>query len=185
MKLLFDFFPVFIFFIAYKIYGFYIATAAFIVASVAQVSIYWLKHRRFETMHIIMLAFVVLLGGATLLLHDEMFLKWKPTVVYWIFTVVFLGTQFIGKKTLIQRMMESKISLPRRIWVHLNISWALFFALMGVANLYVVYNFSTDAWVNFKLFGTLGLTFLFVLLQAFYMSKYIDQHPANSETKKQ
>ena len=174
MKLLFDFFPILLFFIAYKLFNIYVATAVAMVASGLQVSAFWLKFRRFETMHLITLALVVLLGGATLLLHDVMFIKWKPSVLYWVFAAVCIGTQWIGKKNLIQRLMDSKVSLPKQVWNRLNMSWALFFILMGFANIYVVYNFSTNAWVNFKLFGTLGLTLLFVVLQAIYMSRHMD-----------
>src|SRR5579871_1227754 len=174
MKLLFDFFPILLFFIAFKWFDIYTATAVTIVASLIQVFGYRLKHHRFEGMHVITLVIVVLLGGTTLLLHNELFIKWKPTAVYWIFTLLFLATQFIGKKTLIQRLLDSKLALPQRVWKKLNISWALFFALMGIANLYVLYHFSTNAWVNFKLFGTLILTLVFIVLQGIYMSRYME-----------
>lgn len=174
MKLLFDFFPIFIFFLAFKFFGIYIATATTMAASLLQVAIYWLRHKSFESLHIITLITVMLFGGTTLLLHNELFIKWKPTAIYWIFAVVFLGSQFIGKKPLIQRLLDSKMSLPKAVWQRLNISWVLFFAVMGIANVYVLYHFSTNAWVNFKLFGTLGLTILFLIFQAIYMSKYLD-----------
>lgn len=175
MKLLFDFFPILLFFIAYKLGGIYIATGVAMLASSGQVTGYWLKYHRFEMMHIITLLFILLLGGATLLLHNEMFIKWKPTAIYWAFGLFFTITQFIGKKPLIQRMMDEKVDLPKTIWQRLNIGWAVFFILMGFINLYVVYNFNTNTWVNFKLFGTLGLTILFVLAQALYMAKYINK----------
>ena len=174
MKLLFDFFPIFLFFIAFKCFGIYIATATTMVASLLQVIVYWLKHRRFESLHIITLVTVVLLGGSTLLLHNDLFIKWKPTAIYWVFALAFLCSQFIGKKTLIQRLLDSKLSLPRNVWQRLNVSWAVFFVVMGIANIYVLYHFSTNAWVNFKLFGTLGLTVVFMVIQAIYMTKYMD-----------
>lgn len=173
MKILFDFFPILLFFIAFKFYHIYVATAVLMVATVIQVSIYWLKYRKFENMHLITLVLVVLLGGATLWMHDAMFIKVKPTVIYWIFALLFLATQYIGKKPLIQRLMDSKVELPIKIWQRLNHSWAIFFGLMGAVNLYVVYHFSTNTWVNFKLFGTLGLTLVFVVLQALYMAKHM------------
>jgi len=173
MKLLFDFFPIFIFFIAFKFAGIYIATAAFLIASTLQMAIYWFMHRRFEKMHIITFFLGLILGGATLLLHDVMFIKWKPTAIYWGFALVFFFTQFFNKKTLIQTMMESNISLPAEIWKKLNVGWGLFFIAMGFLNIYVIYNFSTNAWVNFKLFGLLGLTLIFVILQAIYLSQHI------------
>ena len=174
MKLLFDFFPILLFFIAFKIYGIYAATGVAMAASFLQVSIYYIKHRKFESMHLVTLGIVIFLGGATLLLHDVMFIKWKPTVIYWAFGIGFLGSQFIGKKTLIQRLMDSKIAVPQFVWTRLNVIWTAFFLTLGVVNLYVVYHFSTNAWVNFKLFGTLGLTLLFVVLQAVYIARYMD-----------
>lgn len=173
MKLLFDFFPILLFFIAYKIYGIYIATVVAIVAAFVQVGWFWLQHRRFETMHLVTLGLIVVLGGATLFLQDEMFIKWKPTVVNWLFALAFAGSHFIGKKTIIERMMGGNIALPQPVWIRLNASWTAFFVVLGVTNLYVVYNFDTDTWVNFKLFGMMGLTVAFVLLQAIYLGRHI------------
>lgn len=173
MKLLFDFFPILLFFIAYKIYGIYTATVVAIVAAFVQVAWFWLQHRRFETMHLVTLGLIVVLGGATLILQDEMFIKWKPTVVNWLFAVVFAGSHFIGNKTIIERMMGGNIALPQPIWARLNASWTMFFLVLGVTNLYVLYNFDTDTWVNFKLFGMLGLTLVFVVLQAVYLGRHI------------
>lgn len=175
MKLLFDFFPILLFFIAFKLFGIFIATAIAMIASLLQVSIYWFKHRRFELMQIITLVCVILLGGATLLLHNELFIKWKPTAIYWVFALLFLTTQFIGNKTLVQRLMEEKIELPHATWQKLNISWFVFFILMGIANIFVAYHYSTNIWVNFKLFGSLGLTICFVLVQSLYIAKHA--HP--------
>lgn len=175
MKLLFDFFPIILFFAAYKLYGIYAATVVAIVATVLQVGFSWLKHRKIENMHLITLVLIVVMGGATLYLQDERFIKWKPTVVNWLFGIAFLGSQVIGKQTIIERMMKSNISLPRLIWRRLNMSWAIFFILLGFINLYVMYTVDTATWVNFKLFGMLGLTLLFVVLQAIYLSKHIPQ----------
>ena len=180
MKFLFDFFPVVAFFIAFYIpenreQGIYLATFVAICASFIQVGVYWFVHRRFEKMHLITLALLVILGGATLLLHDERFIKLKPTAVNWVFALVFLGSQFIGNKPLVQRMMEQAVTVPRAIWTNLNMSWVIFFITMGVANLYVANNFSSEVWVNFKLFGILGLTFVFVFAQAIYMSRHVHE----------
>ena len=173
MKFLADFFPVLLFFVAYKVYDIYVATAVAIAASFVQVTVHWLKHRRFENMHLVTLAIMVVFGGATLFLQDEMFIKWKPTVINWVFAAVFLGSHYIGEKTIIQRMMGQAMTLPDQIWLKLNISWILFFVAIGVLNLYVVYNFDTDTWVNFKLFGLMGITFAFVILQIPFLTKYI------------
>lgn len=175
MKFLADFFPVLLFFLAYKFYDIYVATAVAIVASFVQVGYHWFKHRRVENMHLVTLAIMVVFGGATLLLQDEMFIKWKPTVINWIFGAVFLGSHFIGQKTIIERMMGQAITLPSQVWVKLNISWIAFFIATGLINLYVVYNFDTDTWVNFKLFGLMGLTVAFVFLQIPFLTKYIKE----------
>lgn len=174
MKLLFDFLPILLFFIAYKIYGIYTATAIAIAASLLQVTIYRLKHKRFETMHVITFFSILILGGATLFLHNEIFIKWKPSILYWILALLFLGTSLLNKKPLIQRLMNGAIDLPQPVWQRLNISWSLFFLILGVANLFVVYHYDTNTWVNFKLFGTLGLTLLFVIIQSLYMAKHAD-----------
>ncbi len=183
MKFLFDFFPVILFFIAYKTSDIYVATVVAIVAGIAQVGYTWLKNRRIENAHIITLVLLVVMGGATLYLQDETFIKWKPTVVNWLFAVAFLGSQFIGKKPIIQRMLGTTVSLPESIWLRLNMSWVVFFAVLGAANLYVVYTFDTDTWVNFKLFGMLALTFGFVLIQGFFIARHIkpeaDEPPRN------
>ncbi len=181
MKLLFDFFPVILFFAAYKLQGIYVATLVAIVATFVQVGWLWLRHRRVETMHLVTLGLIVVFGGATLYLHDEQFIKWKPTVINWLFGLAFLASQFIGKKPFIQRMMGSNIELPPSVWTRLNLSWALFFLFLGSANLFVVYTFDTDTWVNFKLFGMLGLTLTFVIVQAFFLSRYLPEPQSDKE----
>ena len=182
MKLFFDFFPILLFFITYKFYGIYIATGVAIIASFGQVGFHWFKHQRFDNMQLTTLALIVVLGGATLLFHNEMFIKWKPTAINWIFGIIFLGSHFIGGKPIVQRMLEPQLDLPSFVWLRLNISWVLFFALMGMINLYVIYNFDTDVWVNFKLFGMLGLTLLFAILQAVYLS-YLTRQPHTEKQK--
>jgi intracellular septation protein len=174
MKLLFDFLPIFLFFVTFKLFGIYVATAVAMGASLLQVVLYRLKNKRFESMHVITFFSILILGGATLLLHNEIFIKWKPTILYWILGLVFLTSSVFAQKTVIQRLMESSIQVPTPIWQRLNISWSIFFFLLGALNLFVVYHYSTNTWVNFKLFGTFGLILLFVILQSLYMSKYIE-----------
>lgn len=181
MKLLFDFFPVLIFFIVYKIYDIYTATAVLIAACFVQTVGYWVMNRKFERSHLITLLLVTLFGGATLLLQDEMFIKWKPSVINWIFGAAFIGSQFIGSQTLIQRMLGGKLELPKLVWRNLNSSWAAFFIALGFLNLYVVYNFSTDAWVDFKMFGLMGLTLSFTLLQGVYLARHMRNVPAGDD----
>lgn len=175
MKFLFDFFPILLFFIAFKVYGIYAATIVAISASVLQVGFSWFRHRKVENMHLITLVIIAVFGGLTLYLQDEMFIKWKPTVLNWLFGIVFLGSQFIGEKTIVERMMGKNMTLPAEIWVKLNLSWAAFFITLGTVNLYVLYNFDTDTWVNFKLFGMLGLTLLFVVIQGIFLSRHLPE----------
>jgi intracellular septation protein len=180
MKVLFDFFPVLAFFIAYylpddRAQAIYIATGVAIIAAVIQVTAYWLIKKKVEKMHIITLVIILLLGGATLLFQDKRFFMWKPTAVNWLFAFVFLGSEFIGKKNMVQRMMDHTISVPNHVWIVLNHSWVIFFILMGALNLYVAYSFAENIWVNFKLFGILGCTLLFAVGQAIYMSRYITE----------
>ena len=180
MKLLFDFLPIALFFLVYKLHddphqGFIVATMVIIVATAVQVLIMWLRERRVEKMHIAVLAIVVIFGGITLALDNEIFFKWKPTIVNWLFALVFLGSEYIGRKNLVRRLMDSKVTLPDPVWTRLNVSWVLFFAVCGGLNLYVVYNFDTDTWVDFKFFGLMGLTLLFVLAQGVYMMRHMPE----------
>jgi len=174
MKFLFDLFPILLFFLAYKLYDIYVATAVAIGAAFLQTGLYWLKHRKFETMHLVTLGILVLFGGLTLALHDPLFIKWKPTVVNWLFAVVFLGSRFIGQRTLVERMMSHAISAPAAVWLKLNWAWTVFFIVIGLMNLFVAYNYSEETWVNFKLFGMLGLTLAFVFAQAIYLSRFME-----------
>lgn len=177
MKFLFDFFPIVLFFIAYKVHGIFVATAVAIAASFIQVGLHWVKHRKFENMHLVTLALIVFFGGLTLALQDETFIKWKPSVVNWLFGIVFLGSQFIGNKNLVERMMGSSITLPSFIWPRLNMAWSLFFIALGFANLYVMSYYDTDTWVDFKMFGMMGLTLAFILIQGVYLARYIQDEP--------
>ena len=180
MKFLIDFFPVLAFFVAFYIpedrdQGIYLATAAAIAASLVQIAVMWIAKRRVENMHLATFLLLLVLGGATLLLQDKTFIKWKPTAVNWLFAIVFLGSQYIGEKPIIRRMMETSIQIPPALWAPLNLSWVLFFLVMGTMNLYVAFNFSETVWVNFKLFGILGLTFIFAIGQALYLARYINE----------
>ncbi|MCP4409019.1 MAG: septation protein A [Gammaproteobacteria bacterium] len=201
MKFLVDFFPVLLFFIVYKFYtdipvqvvtsinalsflsltageptdAIFLATAAAIVASFAQVSLFWLKHRRFEKMHVISLTLITVFGGATLAFQDPVFIKWKPTILNGLFALAFIASQYIGNKTLAQRMMGHAVSVPATIWRRINLAWGAFFLFSGLVNIYVAYSFSEEIWVNFKLFGLLGLTLIFVFAQAFYLAQFMER----------
>ena len=180
MKMLFDFFPVLLFFIVFKMYDIYVATAALIIACLVQTVAHRIMHGVFEKSHLITLVLVAIFGGLTLVLQDEVFIKWKPTAINWLFAAVFIGSQFVGEKTIIERMMGRNITLPQHIWIRLNLAWALFFVLLGILNIYVAFSFDTDTWVNFKLFGLMGLTFVFVIAQSFYLMPYLKQMEASN-----
>ena len=175
MKFLFDLLPVILFFVVFKFAGIYPATATAIAATFIQVG--WLKFRRrkVEPMMWVSLAIIVVFGGATLLLKDETFIKWKPTVLYWLFGASLLVSATLFRKNLIRSLLEVQLTLPEPVWGRLNMAWIAFFAFMGVANLVVAFNFSTDAWVNFKLFGGMGLMLAFVVGQGLFLSKYIEE----------
>ncbi len=174
MKFLFDLFPIILFFAAYKMYDIYVATAVAIGAAFVQTGLFWMKNRRFEKMHVITLAILVVFGGLTLALRDPVFIKWKPTVVNWLFAGVFIGARLFSKTTLIERMMGHAISVPPAVWQRLNWAWVLFFIFIGIVNLYVAFNYSESTWVNFKLFGMMGMTLVFVFGQAFYLGRYME-----------
>ncbi len=174
MKFLFDLFPVILFFVAFKVQGIYAATAVAIAASFAQIGWLWLRRRKIDAMLWVSLAIIVVFGSATLLLHDETFIKWKPTVLYWMFALVLSVSAMFFRKNLIRTMMGEQMQLPDAAWNKLNFSWAGFFACMGFLNLYVAFNYSTDTWVNFKLFGGMGLMLAFVIGQGFFLAKYVE-----------
>ena len=181
MKLLVDFFPIVLFFAAYKMADIYVATLAAIVGAIIQVAYTWIRTRKVETMHLVSLVLILVFGGATWFLRDPTFIKWKPTVLNWLFGLVFLGSQFIGDKPVIQRMLSAQIELPAFVWWRLNLAWVIFFLTIGGVNLYVAYHYEESVWVNFKLFGMLGLTIVFVLLQSLYLSRHMPQPGAEEE----
>ncbi len=199
VKILFDLFPIILFFAAYQVGeknpdsatawlaalgiildsgtkpGVFLATLVAIIASFGQIAWVWLRHRKVETMLWISLVLIVVFGGATLFLHDETFIKWKPTVLYWIFALSLGLAPILFERNLIRLMMEKNVSLPDAVWTRLNFGWAAFFTMMGIANLWVAMHYSTDAWVNFKMFGSLGLMLLFIIGQTIYLSRHIKE----------
>ena len=183
MKFLTDLFPILLFFVAFKVYDIYVATAVAIAAAFVQVGYQWMRHHKVEKMQLITLLLLVVFGGMTLILHDPVFIKWKPTVVNWLFGAAFFLSPLFGGKTLTERMMSHAVELPSSVWVRLNVAWGLFFIAMGALNLYVAFNYSEDIWVNFKLFGMMGLTLLFVIAQAFFMARYMEE-PAGQTVEK-
>jgi intracellular septation protein len=203
LKLLFDLFPVLLFFAAYMggkrapdlaaaVVGgtlgavgagsqvaldqapILLATAVAIVATFGQVGWLVARGRSVDKMLWVSLAIIVVMGGATLWLRDPTFIKWKPTVLYWAFAAVLLGTQALLGRNLIRAMLGQQISLPDPVWTRLNLSWGAFFLAMGALNLYVAYTFSEGTWVNFKLFGGMGLMLVFVLAQGMYLARFVE-----------
>jgi len=175
VKLLFDLFPVLLFFVAFKVAGIYVATAVAMGATVVQIA--WVKLRggKVSNMQWTSLAVITIFGSATLLLRDETFIKWKPTVLYWLGAAVFLGGLAIGRNPIKSVMGESGLQLPEPVWFKLCVAWGVFFLLKGALNLWVAYNFSTDTWVTFKLFGGMGLMLAFVIAQALWISRYMPE----------
>jgi intracellular septation protein len=172
MQLLFDFFPVIVFFAVYKIAGVYAATGAIIIAMSVQIAVQWARKRTVSRMLLLSAGLVAVLGGITLVLRDPIFIQWKPTIVNWLFAGAFLGSQVVGSQNLTQRMMGHAVRLPDTAWRQLNMVWVANFLVLGAVNLFVVYNFSEATWVNFKLFGMLGLTFLTALGQAVWIASH-------------
>jgi intracellular septation protein len=171
MHFLTDFIPIGIFFLAYKFYGIYVATAVAIVLSFLQVIFKRLRLKRFEPISLYTFLALSVLGGATLIFQNSIFLKWKPTVIYWAMGLAFAIIPWVHPETLVQKMFRQTVQLLPPQWSLLNRLWIIFFLLMGAANLYVAYTYSTDIWVNFKLFGTLGLTLVFLIAQGLFMAK--------------
>jgi len=185
MQLLFDFLPIIAFFVAYKLADIYVATGVLIVASVLQVTINWLWKRRVNPMHLVSSGLVLLFGGLTLLIRDNAFIMWKPTVVNWLFAGAFLVSlwQRVSDRPLIQRMMTAAgggLELSDALWRRLNWLWVVFFLLMGAANLAVFRLFDENTWVNFKFWGMLGLTLAFIVLQGFWIASRTQGHDGHA-----
>lgn len=202
MKMLLDFLPIILFFATFKYaesnkdwaaafasdhLGFIVSggvvgvaeapvllsTVVVIVATLLQIVYLKARGHKIDTMLWVSLALVTVLGGATIYFHNENFIKWKPTGLYWVMGAAFLFSQLIFRKNLLQSLMGSQLQLPTPVWNKLNIAWVVFFAVMGALNLYVAFNYSTDAWVNFKLFGGMGLMVVFTVAQGLYISKHV------------
>jgi len=180
MKFLFDFFPLVLFFIAFELYDVYVATAVAIAATFAQIGWLKLRRRKVDTMLWVSLVIIVVFGGLTLALHDETFIKWKPTVLYWLFAAILAASELGFRRNLIRAMLDKQVRMPDFAWRRLNWSWVGFFAFMGAANLWVAFSFPLATWVKVKVFGGMGMLLLFVLLQAVYLSRYIEEPSTGS-----
>ncbi len=175
MKMLFELLPIILFFVAFKIKGIYFATGVAIVASMLQIIISYVRTRNVEKMMWISLAIILLFGGSTLLLHKEIFIKWKPTILYWVFAAIILFGQALFAKNTMKGVLGKQVVLPEVVWARLNAAWGIFFAVLGGLNLFVAYRYPTGTWVNFKLFGIMGFMLLFVIVQSFFLSPFIKE----------
>jgi intracellular septation protein len=173
MKVFFDLLPVILFFIGFKYYGIFTATAIAIGATLAMIIYSKVRHGTVEKMLWINGIVITVLGGVTLLLHDQTYIMWKPTVLYWLLAGVLLISNLFFKKNFIRQMMGKVLNPPQKIWGRLNLIWVIFLILLGFLNLFVAFNYSLDAWVNFKLFGVTGLLFLFMIAQTIVLRKYL------------
>ena len=178
MKQFFDFIPLLVFFAVYKFYDIYTATAALMVVTVLQIAITWFTLRKLEKMHLITLGMVLVFGGFTLFFHDDVFIKWKVTVINLLFSAALLVSQFVLKKPLIKQMLGKEMQLPDAIWSRVNLAWAGFFAVAAATNTYIAFHLPQEVWVNFKVFGLLGMTLLFTVATVFYLYRHL---PAEQE----
>ena len=190
MQILVDFLPIIAFFAVYQIYGatvstedaMFAATIAIMLVMTVQIAVQWLRTRTVNRIMLISGALVLVFGGVTLLLRDAVFIQWKTTILNWLLAVAFLASRFFGNKTFIERLLGEAVALPQVVWRRLNLMWVLNFALLGAINLYVVYNFSESAWVNFKLYGMLGLTLIMALIQGIYIARHLPAETPDNET---
>lgn len=173
MKFLFDLIPVILFFVGFKLYGIFIATAIAIATTVALIIYSKIRHSKVEKMLLVNGAIIGVLGGITLLLHDKTYIMWKPTVLYWLLAAILLVSNMFFKKNFIRQMMGKMLNPPATIWNRLNLAWVIFLILLGFLNLYVAFNYSLDTWVNFKLFGVTSMMFIFVIAQTLLLRKYL------------
>ena len=172
MKFLYDLFPVALFFVAIQVWDIFVATAVAIAASIVQVGWLLARKKKVEPMLWASLAIILVFGGLTLYLRDKTFILWKPTVLYWLFGAMLAGAAALGRN-LIRAVLGEQMRLPEPVWARLNWSWVAFFVFMGIANLYVAFNYSEKVWATFKLFGGMGLMFLFVIGQSLVLAKYM------------
>ncbi len=212
MKFFFDFFPVLLFFLSYKFFGgvppelislanqipyieinqsnskdaMFFATLVIIVATLLQNVLHYVIYRHFEKMHLISLGLLIVLGGATIIMKDAQLLVWKVTILNWLFALVFLGSQFFGEKPIVARLMGQAFQASSALWTGLNLAWVVFFTAIGFVNLYIYFQFGEESWVNFKFYGLMSATFIFVIAQTVYLVKFatmIDNDEANNHNK--
>ncbi|BEN54656.1 septation protein A [Serratia marcescens] len=175
MKQFLDFLPLIVFFAFYKLYDIYVASGALIVATALALVFTWVKYRKVEKMTLITFLMVLVFGTLTLVFHNDLFIKWKVTVIYALFALALLISQWVLKKPLVQRMLGKELTLPDKVWSNLNLAWALFFLACGLANIYVAFWLPQSVWVNFKVFGLTVLTLVFTLLSGIYIYRHMPE----------
>ncbi|AGO55503.1 hypothetical protein ALQ63_03152 [Serratia plymuthica] len=175
MKQFLDFLPLIVFFAFYKLYDIYVASGALIVATALALVFTWIKYRKVEKMTLITFLMVLVFGTLTLVFHNDLFIKWKVTVIYTLFALALLISQLVLKKPLVQRMLGKELTLPDKVWSNLNLAWALFFLVCGLANIYVAFWLPQSVWVNFKVFGLTALTLVFTLLSGIYIYRHMPE----------
>lgn len=179
MQVFYDILPVFLFFMAFKLYDIYVATVVGIVATALQVIVTRLWKGTWDRKQLITLAVFVVFGGMTLYFHNPIFVKWKPTIIFWAFATALIFSQFFTKKTIMQRLMESSLQekgeVPKKVWRRINLFWACCFLVLGAINIHIAYHYSNDAWVNFKFYGITAALFVISLIQAVYLVRYITE----------
>ena len=173
MKQFLDFLPLIVFFAFYKLYDIYVASGALIVATALALVFTWVKYRKVEKMTLITFLMVLVFGTLTLVFHNDLFIKWKVTVIYALFALALLISQWVLKKPLVQRMLGKELTLPDKVWSNLNLAWAVFFLACGLANIYVAFWLPQSVWVNFKVFGLTLLTLVFTLLSGIYIYRHM------------
>ena len=161
----------------------FFATLVIIIATLLQNVLHYVIYRHFEKMHLISLGLLIVLGGATIIMKDAQLLVWKVTILNWLFALVFLGSQFFGEKPIVARLMGQAFQASRALWTGLNLAWVVFFTVIGFVNLYIYFQFGEDSWVNFKFYGLMGATFIFVIAQTVYLVKFATMIE-NDEAKK-
>ncbi len=175
MKQFLDFLPLIVFFAFYKLYDIYVASGALIVATALALVFTWVKYRKVEKMTLITFLMVLVFGTLTLVFHNDLFIKWKVTVIYALFALALLISQWVLKKPLVQRMLDKELTLPDKVWSNLNLAWAVFFLACGLANIYVAFWLPQSVWVNFKVFGLTVLTLVFTLLSGIYIYRHMPE----------
>ena len=182
MKQLLDFIPLIIFFTVYKLHDIYAATGALMATTLLQMIVVWFMYKKLERSQLITLALVLVFGAMTLFFHNEAFIKWKVTVLYAAFGSALWISQFLFQQPLLKKMLGKEMSLPDTVWNRINFSWGLFFWILGALNVYIAFYLPTEIWVDFKVFGVLGLMLVSTLLTGIYIYRYL---PTNNQQDKE